>query len=99
MFVWIKFLIRPQNLKKCLGNKKDVPIIYILPTGTKGGLAGHHSDNPYSTLTHLGIKCFMPCLIQEIKPIINYAYSLKEPVAIFLPVEEFRNKRSSLLKI
>ena len=80
-----------SKFKKMSGDKKDVPIIYILPTGTKGGLAGHHSDNPYSTLTHLGIKCFMPCLIQEIKPIINYAYSLKEPVAIFLPVEEFRN--------
>ena len=72
-----------SKFKKMSGDKKDVPIIYILPTGTKGGLAGHHSDNPYSTLTHLGIKCFMPCLIQEIKPIINYAYSLKEPVAIF----------------
>ena len=82
-----------SKFKKMSGNKKDVPIIYILPTGTKGGLAGHHSDNPYSTLTHLGIKCYMPCLIQEIKPIINYAYSLKEPVAIFLPVEEFRNNK------
>ena len=34
---------------------------------------------------------FYAMLNSEIKPIINYAYSLKEPVAIFLPVEEFRN--------
>ena len=40
----------------------------------------------------------MPSLIQEIKPIINYAYSLKEPVAIFLPVEEFRNDYKFIIK-
>ena len=33
---------------------------------------------------------FYAMLNSKIKPIINYAYSLKEPVAIF-PVEEFRN--------
>ena len=40
------------------GNKKDVPIIYILPTGTKGGLAGHHSDNPYSIFNSFRNKMF-----------------------------------------
>ncbi len=85
-----------SKYKKMLGGKKDIPIIYLLPTGTKGGLAAHHSDNPYSILTHLGIKSFMPTNKKNIPKIINYAYSLREPVAIFLPVEEFRNIKNIL---
>ena len=73
------------------GDKKNVPIIYVLPTGTKGGLAGHHSDNPYSTLSHLGIQSFMPLHSGEVENVFRYAYKKKEPIAIFLPVEEFRN--------
>ena len=68
-----------------------MPIIYVLPTGTKGGLAGHHSDNPYSTLSHLGIQSFMPLHSGEVENVFRYAYKKKEPIAIFLPVEEFRN--------
>ena len=80
-----------SKFKKMSGNKKNVPIIYVLPTGTKGGLAGHHSDNPYSTLTHLGIQSFMPLHSGEVENVFKYAYKKKEPIAIFLPVEEFRN--------
>ena len=81
-----------SKFKAMSGNKKDIPIIYVLPTGTKGGLAGHHSDNPYSTLSHLGIQSFMPLHSGEVETIFKYAYKKKEPIAIFLPVEEFRNK-------
>jgi len=80
-----------SKFKKMSGNKKNVPIIYVLPTGTKGGLAGHHSDNPYSTLSHLGIQSFMPLHSGEVEKVFKYAYKKKEPIAIFLPVEEFRN--------
>lgn len=86
-----------SKFKAMSGNKKDVPIIYVLPTGTKGGLAGHHSDNPYSTLSHLGIQSFMPLHSGEVETIFKYAYNLKEPIAIFLPVEEFRNKHKFIL--
>ena len=82
-----------SKYKQMLGGKKEIPIIYLLPTGTKGGLAAHHSDNPYSLLAHLGIKCFMPTNKKNISKIIKHAYNLKEPVAVFLPVEEFRNTR------
>ncbi len=81
-----------SKFKAMSGNKKDVPIIYVLPTGTKGGLAGHHSDNPYSTLSHLGIQSFMPLCSTEVENIFQYAYKKKEPIAIFLPTEEFRSK-------
>ena len=80
-----------SKFKKMSGDKKNVPIIYVLPTGTKGGLAGHHSDNPYSTLSHLGIQSFMPLHAGEVENVFRYAYKKKEPIAIFLPVEEFRN--------
>tara|TARA_B100001057_G_scaffold501283_1_gene623172 strand:- start:15171 stop:16142 length:972 start_codon:yes stop_codon:yes gene_type:complete len=82
-----------SKFKQMSGGKKNVPIIYLLPTGTKGGLAGHHSDNPYSVLAHLGIKSYMPSHASEVESIINLAYSKKEPVAIFLATEEFRNNR------
>jgi Pyruvate/2-oxoglutarate dehydrogenase complex, dehydrogenase (E1) component, eukaryotic type, beta subunit len=81
-----------SKFKAMSGNKKNVPIIYILPTGTKGGLAGHHSDNPYSTLSHLGIQSFMPLYSAEVGKVFKYAYKKKEPIAIFLPTEEFRSK-------
>jgi acetoin:2,6-dichlorophenolindophenol oxidoreductase subunit beta len=87
-----------SKFKQMSGNKKDVPILYILPTGTKGGLAGHHSDNPYSVLAHLGIKSYMPTHVNEVSPIIKYAYKEKEPIALFLPVEEFRNKYNFKVK-
>ena len=63
-----------SKFKKMSGDKKNVPIIYVLPTGTKGGLAGHHSDNPYSTLSHLGIQSFMPLHSGEVENVFRYAY-------------------------
>lgn len=87
------------KFKQMSGNKRNVPILYILPTGTKGGLAGHHSDNPYSVLCHLGIKSYMPTNSNEVGPIIRFAYSKKEPVALFIPVEEFRSKYDFIYKI
>ena len=35
--------------------------ITFLPTVTCGGLAGHHSDNPYALSAHLGIE-IMRCI-------------------------------------
>ena len=87
-----------SKFKQMSGNKKDVPILYLLPTGTKGGLAGHHSDNPYSVLSHLGIKSYMPTHVNEVNSIIKYAYKEREPIALFLPVEEFRNKYNFKVK-
>ncbi len=83
-----------SKFKQMSGGKKNVPIIYLLPTGSKGGLAGHHSDNPYAILTHLGIKSYMPTHASEVESIFKLAYSKKEPVAIFLATEEFRNTRN-----
>ena len=81
------------KFKKMTGNKRDVPIIYLLPTGSKGGLAGHHSDNPYSVMAHLGVETYMPIYQDQIKKIFKKAFDLKKPVAIFLPTEEFRSIR------
>ena len=87
-----------SKFKQMSGNKKDIPILYLLPTGTKGGLAGHHSDNPYSVLSHLGIKSYMPTHVNEVSSIIKYAYKEREPIALFLPVEEFRNNYNFEIK-
>ena len=83
-----------SKFKEMTGGKKNIPIIYLLPTGTKGGLACHHSDNPYSILAHLGIRSYMPTHSSQVENVFKLATSKNEPVAIFLPVEEFRNTRN-----
>jgi pyruvate/2-oxoglutarate/acetoin dehydrogenase E1 component len=79
------------KFKFMTGNKRNVPIIYLMPTGTKGGLAGHHSDNTYATLSHLGVISLMPACKEQIPSVLDYACGADAPVAIFLPVEEFRS--------
>ena len=59
-----------SKFKQMTGNITNVPIIYLLPTGTKGGLACHHSDNPYAILSHLGVKSYMPTDIDSVKKLI-----------------------------
>ena len=83
-----------SKFKQMSGGIQKVPIIYLLPTGSKGGLAGHHSDNPYAVLAHLGIKSYMPTHASQVGSIFKLAYAKKEPVAIFLATEEFRNTRN-----
>ena len=85
-----------SKFKKMTGNIANIPIIYLLPTGTKGGLACHHSDNPYAILSHLGIKSYMPTDVDSVKNVFKKVKNLKEPVALFLPVEEFRNKMTNV---
>ncbi len=85
-----------SKFKKMTGNIANVPIIYLLPTGTKGGLACHHSDNPYAILSHLGIKSYMPTDVDSVKNVFKKIKNLNEPIALFLPVEEFRNKTTNV---
>ena len=64
-------------------------IVYILPTGTRGGLAGHHSDNPYSLLSHLGISSYLLATPFDCKEVFNHIEKEAIPTAIFLPVQSF----------
>ena len=55
----------------------DLPLnlTYVLPTGTRGGLAGHHSDNPYALTMHLGIPSYMPSTPIDMHKIMDKLYA------------------------
>tara|TARA_Y100000589_G_C27109719_1_gene611685 strand:- start:119 stop:1054 length:936 start_codon:yes stop_codon:yes gene_type:complete len=84
-----------HKFNEMLNTNIDLKITYILPTGTRGGLAGHHSDNPYAILSHLGVKTYMPCNSFDCKKIFSEIKKNKRPTAIFLPVGAFFNEYGS----
>ena len=71
----------------------DLPLslTYVLPTGTRGGLAGHHSDNPYALTMHLGIPSYMPSNSIDMQIIMNKLYTDRRPTALYLPVASFQS--------
>ena len=66
-------------------------IVYILPTGTRGGLAGHHSDNPYPLLSHLGINSYLLATKYDCEKVFEEINNSQKPCALFLPVQSFWN--------
>ena len=71
----------------------DLPLnlTYVLPTGTRGGLAGHHSDNPYALTMHLGIPSYMPSTPIDMQKIMDKLYANAKPTALYLPVASFQS--------
>ena len=84
-----------HKFNEMLNTNIDLKITYIFPTGTRGGLAGHHSDNPYTILSHLGVPTYMPCNSFDCKNIFGEIKRQKKPSAIFLPVGAFFNEYGS----
>ena len=78
-----------HKFNEMLNTELDLRITYVLPTGTRGGLAEHHSDNPYSILSHLGIKSLMPTNAFDCKKIFNHIEKNPVPTAIFLQFHFF----------
>ena len=70
----------------------NLKLTYIFPTGTKGGMAGQHSDNPYALLTHLGLPTLMPSNEMDCIECVKYINRLNKPSALFLPVQSFYNE-------
>ena len=88
-----------HKFNEMLNSDIDLKITYILPTGTRGGLAGHHSDNPYALLTHLGINSYMPSNSLDCKYIFREIKAKSKPAAIFLPVSSFFNEYGCDVKL
>src|SRR5205807_3183480 len=50
-----------QKLRLMTGGQASVPVTYIAPgSGARLGLAGQHSDHPYSLFVHAGVKTVLP---------------------------------------
>ena len=60
-----------HKYNEMMNTSLPLSITYILPTGTRGGLAGHHSDNPYALSAHLGIESYMPAVSDNVRSIFS----------------------------
>jgi pyruvate dehydrogenase E1 component beta subunit len=61
-------------------------VTYLFPgSGARLGLAGQHSDHPYSLLAHAGIKTVIPSSAQDAYSLMRAAIQDNDPVAVFAP--------------
>jgi pyruvate/2-oxoglutarate/acetoin dehydrogenase E1 component len=75
-----------QKLSLMTGGQACVPVTYLVPgSGARAGLAGQHSDHPYSLLAHMGVKTVLPSLPSDAYGLLRSAIRDEDPVAVFAP--------------
>jgi pyruvate/2-oxoglutarate/acetoin dehydrogenase E1 component len=68
------------------GGQASVPVTYLVPgSGSRSGMAGQHSDHPYSLLAHVGIKTAVPATPSDAYGLLLSAIREPDPVAVFAP--------------
>jgi len=75
-----------QKLRYMMGGQGKIPVTYIVPAGARRGLAGQHSDHPYSPLIQMGMKVVVPSTPCDAKGLLTTAIREDDPVAVFAPV-------------
>lgn len=74
------------KLPLMLGGQTRLPITYtVMVSGSRGGQAGQHSDNPYPYLLHAGFKLVMPSTPYEAKGLMISAIRDNDPVFFMAP--------------
>jgi pyruvate dehydrogenase E1 component beta subunit len=75
-----------QKLSLMTGGQARVPVTYLVPgSGARRGLAGQHSDHPYSLLTHAGVCTVVPAMPDDAYGLFRAAIQHNDPVAVFAP--------------
>jgi len=75
-----------QKFSLMTGGQVKVPVTYLFPgSGARRGLAGQHSDHPYSFLVHAGVKTVVPTTAEDAYGLIISAIRDNDPVALFSP--------------
>jgi pyruvate/2-oxoglutarate/acetoin dehydrogenase E1 component len=75
-----------QKIRLMTGGQATVPVTYLFPgSGARLGLAGQHSDHPYSILAHLGVKTIVPATAEDAYSLVRAAIQDDDPVAVFAP--------------
>jgi pyruvate/2-oxoglutarate/acetoin dehydrogenase E1 component len=75
-----------QKIRLMTGGQTQVPVTYLFPgSGARLGLAGQHSDHPYSILAHAGVKTLVPSNASDAYSLMRAAIRDDDPVAIFAP--------------
>jgi len=68
------------------GGQANVPVTYLVPgSGARMGLAGQHSDNPYSLFVHAGVKTVVPSCADDAYGLLSAAIQDDDPVVVFAP--------------
>ncbi|MFC4013706.1 alpha-ketoacid dehydrogenase subunit beta [Nonomuraea purpurea] len=68
------------------GGQVSVPVTYLVPgSGSRSGMAGQHSDHPYSLFAHVGIKTVVPATPSDAYGLMLSAIRDPDPVAVFVP--------------
>jgi pyruvate/2-oxoglutarate/acetoin dehydrogenase E1 component len=92
-FAFEQLILQSQRLRFYTGGKIKIPVTYVVPgSGARGGIAGQHSDNPYSFLLHGGMKVVIPSCAYDAKGLLISAIRDDDPVAVFLPTRVLADK-------
>jgi acetoin:2,6-dichlorophenolindophenol oxidoreductase subunit beta len=75
-----------HKLRLMTGGQARVPVTYLIPgSGARLGLAGQHSDHPYTFLVHAGVKTVLPATAYDAYGLLVAAIRDDDPVAVFAP--------------
>jgi pyruvate/2-oxoglutarate/acetoin dehydrogenase E1 component len=75
-----------QKLRLMTGGQARVPVTYLVPgSGARLGLAGQHSDHPYSLFVHAGVKTVLPATASDAYGLLVAAIRCDDPVIVFAP--------------
>jgi pyruvate/2-oxoglutarate/acetoin dehydrogenase E1 component len=75
-----------HKLRLMTGGQVRVPVTYLVPgSGARLGLAGQHSDHPYTFLVHAGVKTVVPATAYDAYGLFVAAIRDDDPVAVFAP--------------
>ncbi|MGB3441066.1 MAG: transketolase C-terminal domain-containing protein [Actinophytocola sp.] len=68
------------------GGQASVPVTYLVPgSGSRSGMAGQHSDHPYSLFAHVGVKTVVPATPSDAYGLLLSALREPDPVVVFAP--------------
>jgi pyruvate/2-oxoglutarate/acetoin dehydrogenase E1 component len=68
------------------GGQVSVPVTCIAPgSGSRSGMAGQHSDHPYSLFAHVGVKTVLPATPSDAYGLLRSAIRDPDPVVVFAP--------------
>jgi pyruvate/2-oxoglutarate/acetoin dehydrogenase E1 component len=75
-----------QKLRLMTGGQAKVPVVYLVPgSGARLGLAGQHSDHPYSLFIHAGVKTVLPAAASDAYGLLVSAIRDDDPVVVLAP--------------
>lgn len=75
-----------QRMHLMTGGQISVPITCFIPgSGARGGLAGQHSDNPYTWFAHAGVKTVVPGSASDAYHLFRAAIRDPDPVVLCAP--------------